>query len=297
MARAAGQGASPDQPRPAGSDDQEGADDHKDAFGLTDAEVKDVEDSTRLSPLMIYEVLRREGEEDLKRPAVSLLWSGAAAGLSISFSLVAEGALRARLPDTSWRPLVTDLGYTLGFLIAVLARHQLFTENTITAVLPVAARPSLANLGRTGRLWGLVLLANLAGTLVAALFFTYSPVIPPDIRAAMLQISHETVSHPPVEIFFKAIAAGFLIAAMVWLLPSADSTQFHVIILMTYAIALGGFSHVVAGSFEGFMLVADGRLQIGSMLAGFDAPALIGNIIGGTLLFSLISYGQVAKEM
>jgi formate/nitrite transporter FocA (FNT family) len=45
------------------------------------------------------------------------------------------------------------------------------------------------------------------------------------------------------------------------------------------------------------MLVANGRLAVWPMLAGFDIPALIGNIIGGTALFSLISYGQVAKEM
>jgi formate/nitrite transporter FocA (FNT family) len=220
-----------------------------------------------------------------------------AAGLSISFSLIAEGALRSHLPDAPWRPLVVGLGYTVGFLIAVMARHQLFTENTITVVLPVAARLSLPNLARMGRLWGLVLIANLAGTLLAALFCTYTSVIPPDVRAAMLAISHESIAHTPLEVFCKAIGAGFLIAAMVWLLPSANATQFQVIILMTYLVVIAGFAHVVAGSFEGFMLLADGQIQVWPMLAGFDLPALAGNIIGGTALFSLISYGQVAKEM
>jgi len=246
---------------------------------------------------MIYEILRREGEGEMNRPATSLWWSGVAAGLSLSFSLIAEGVLQTRLPDAPWRPLITGFGYSVGFLIVVMARHQLFTENTITAVLPVAARPSLVNLARMGRLWGLVLIANLAGTLLAAVFFSMTPVIPPGLREAMLTISHESIAHPPVEIFFRAIAAGFLIAAMVWLLPSADATQFHVVVLMTYLIAIGGFAHVVAGSFEGFMLVAGGRLQVWPLLAGFELPALIGNIVGGTVLFSLIAYGQVAKEM
>jgi formate/nitrite transporter FocA (FNT family) len=246
---------------------------------------------------MIYEILRREGEDEMDRPATSLWWSGVAAGMSISFSLVAQGALQVCLPDAPWRPLVTGLGYTVGFLICVMGRHQLFTENTITVVLPVAARLSLENLGRMGRLWGLVLIANLAGTALAALFCSYTSVIPRDICQAMLMISHETISHTPPEIFFKAIAAGFLIAAMVWLLPSADATQFHVVILMTYLIVIGGFAHIVAGSFEGFMLVASGRLHLWPMLVGFGGPALIGNIIGGTGLFSLISYGQVVKEM
>lgn len=275
---------------------EEAADDQPDT-GLSDTESKDIEEGSRLNARSIYEILRREGEEEMDRPATSLWWSGVAAGLSISFSLIAEGSLQARLPDAPWRPLVTGLGYTVGFLIAVLARHQLFTENTITAVLPVTAQPSLGKLAKMGRLWGIVLIANLAGTLVAALFCSYSSVVPPDIREAMLAISHQSVSHAPLEIFFKAIAAGFLIAAMVWLLPSANATQFQVIILMTYVVAIGEFAHVVAGSFEGFMLLASGRIQVWPMLAGFDAPALIGNIIGGTVLFSLIAYGQVAKEM
>jgi formate/nitrite transporter FocA (FNT family) len=265
--------------------------------GLSKAEKEDVENSSRLSARMIYEILRREGEEEMDRPVTSLLWSGVAAGLSISFSLIAQGILQSHMPDAPWRTLITSMGYTVGFLIAVLARHQLFTENTITAVLPVAARLSLRNLVRMGRLWGLVLIANLVGTLFAALFCTYTPVISPDLRAAMLQISGHSIAQAPVDLFFKAIAAGFLIAAMVWLLPSAASAQFHVIFLMTYLIAVCGFAHVVAGSFEAFMLVADGRLDVWPMLTGFEAPVLLGNIVGGTMLFSLISYGQVAKEI
>jgi len=300
MAAEADDSAPPDKAdgRPdAGSTDDEPARQHAHGAGISDQDEKDIQDGSRLSALKIYEILRREGEDEMNRPSTSLWWSGVAAGLSISFSLIAEGALQSHLPDAPWRPLVTGLGYTVGFLIAVMARHQLFTENTITVVLPVAARLSLFNLARMGRLWGLVLVANLAGTLLAALFCTYTSVISPDVRDAMLAISHESVSHAPLDIFFKAIGAGFLIAGMVWLLPSANTTQFHVIILMTYVIVIGGFAHVVAGSFEGFMLVANGRLQIWPMLMGFDLPALAGNIIGGTALFSVISYGQVAKEM
>ena len=48
------------------------------------------------------------------------------------------------LPDAPWRGLVTALGYPVGFLMVVLARQQLFTENTITVVLPVMAEPSPA---------------------------------------------------------------------------------------------------------------------------------------------------------
>ncbi len=47
------------------------------------------------------------------------------------------------LPDAKWRPLVDSLGYSLGFLFVILGRQQLFTENTLTAILPLARRPTI----------------------------------------------------------------------------------------------------------------------------------------------------------
>ena len=264
--------------------------------GLTEQEAEDVEDRTRLRAPLIYEIVRREGETEMERPAVSLWWSGVAAGLSISFSPLAEAMLRLHLPDTPYRPLLSGFGYCVGFLVVVLARQQLFTENTITVVLPVVAEPSLAKLVRLGRLWGIVFVANMVGTLFAALFCSFTPALTPELRAALLQVSHDVIGGGPVEMGFRAIPSGFLIAAMVWLIPSAEGAQFLVITLMTYLIAIGGFAHIVAGSVEAFLLVVNGQLSIGAMLGGFTIPVLLGNVAGGTVLFALISYAQIAKE-
>ncbi len=95
----------------------------------------------------------------------------------------------------------------------------------------------------------------------------------------------------------RAVGAGFLIAAMVWLLPGAEATQFHVIVLMTWLISVAGFVHVVAGSIEAFMLLLNGQMGVWPMLADFFAPVLIGNVIGGTALFALIAYAQVMQEI
>jgi formate-nitrite transporter family protein len=67
--------------------------------------------------------------------------------------------------------------------------------------------------------------------------------------------------------------------------------------LTTYLIAIGGFTHVVVGSMEAFLLVANGQLGIGMMIADFVIPVLLGNIVGGTALFALISHAQVMNEM
>jgi formate/nitrite transporter FocA (FNT family) len=274
-------------------------DEHEDLDerGFSAGDVHDIEESSRLNAPMIYEVLRREGEEELDRPITSLWWSGVAAGLSISFSLLAQAALQSFLPNSPWRTLVAGFGYTVGFLISVLARHQLFTENTITAVLPVAVDLNWLNLARMGRLWSVVLVANFVGTFVAGLFFTFTPVLTPDIRAAMLDIARHTMENNFPQMFTKGIGAGFLISGMVWLLPSAKESRFHVIVLMTYLIAICGFTHIIAGSLEGFMLVLNAHMGLLDLLMRFMAPTLLGNIIGGTMLFSLISYAQVAEEI
>ncbi len=279
---------------------------HGDRFPATDGEgprereVKEEEAVAERSGLrtpVIYEIVRRRGDEEMERPVVSLWWSGVAAGLSISFSLLAQTLLRVRLPDAGWAELLSSVGYSVGFVMVVLGRQQLFTETTITAVLPVMAKFTWPNLGRMGRMWAIVWVANTVGTLVAALICAFAPVITPEIRAGMVGIGEHFMQNGWFEMFFKAIAAGFLIAAMVWLLPSAEAAQFWVVVLMTSLIAAGGFAHIVAGSVEAFLLVIDGRLGPGAMLLDFTVPVLLGNIVGGTALFALISYAQVMQEI
>jgi formate-nitrite transporter family protein len=265
--------------------------------GITDQEVKDVEELATPRTPVIYEVVRRLGEEEILRPATSLWWSGVAAGLSISFSLLAQAILRTHLPDAPWEPLVTSFGYCVGFIMAVLSRQQLFTESTITAVLPVAAEFTWKSLGRMTRLWAIVLAANLAGTLFAALFCTYAPVLSTEIYDDMLAISRDLLAYSWWEMVFRAIASGFLMAAMAWLMPGAERTQFHVIMMMTWLIAVGGFTHIVAGSMEAYLLVLAGDWAWWQMIVQFIPPVLIGNMIGGTALFALIAYAQVMDEI
>lgn len=264
---------------------------------ITEKEVGDVEEMSSPRTPVIYEIVRRLGDEEMDRPITSLWWSGVAAGLSISFSLLAQGILQAHLPAAPWNVLVVSLGYSVGFLMVVLSRQQLFTESTVTAVLPVMADFTRTNVWRLVRLWSVVLLANMAGTLVAAMLCTITPVLTPDLHAAMLDIAGQIMNHSWMEMLFRAIASGFLIATMVWLLPGAEAAQFHVIVVVTYLIAAAGFMHIVAGSVEAFFLVLNGRLGVVPMVTDFFVPVLAGNIVGGTALFGLIAYAQVMKEI
>jgi formate-nitrite transporter family protein len=271
--------------------------DERGPTGFTQREIEDVQERSSPRTPVIYEIVSRLGEEEMGRPVTSLWWSGVAAGLSISFSLFGQAVLQMQLPDAPWRPLITSFGYAAGFVMVVLSRQQLFTENTITVVLPVMADFNRDNVQKLARMWSVVFLANMAGTLFAALFCTFTPVLAPELRDSMLAISGHLQHLGWLETVFRAVGAGFLVAAMVWLLPGAESTQLHVVVLMAWLIAVGGFEHVVAGSIEAFMLVLNGQMGVWPMLADFFAPVLIGNIVGGTALFALIAYAQVMQEI
>ncbi len=260
-------------------------------------EEQEVREREGLRAPVIYEIIRREGEEELSRPAFSLAISGLAAGIAIGFSVVSEAILQAYLPDAPWRHLVESLGYTVGFLIIILARLQLFTENTITPVLPVLIKPSAASAIRTARLWGVVLAANVVGCFLFALLLATPGVIPLEVYRAAIAISHHMMENDRWEMLIRGVISGWLIASLVWMMPTAENARIWVIILITYLIAAGSFTHIVAGSVEAFLLVLAGDLSLLAMGTDFFLPVLFGNIVGGTCLFAMLSYGQISQEI
>ncbi|MGI9025628.1 MAG: formate/nitrite transporter family protein, partial [Burkholderiaceae bacterium] len=267
------------------------------AVTLTQEEEANVKEQVPHRSPVVFEIIRRSGEEELNRPLASLWWSGLCAGLSIGFSVLSQALLRKYLPDASWTPLIEKLGYTIGFAIVILARQQLFTENTITAVVPLMAHPHLKNLLLVMRLWLAVLIANVVGATFFSLFLTYGGALDADLLKFIHDISvHATVA-PPGALIGRGVVAGFLIATLVWIMAGIEGSKLSVIVLFTYLIALGNFGHVVAGSVEASFLVIDGTQSIGQAIFGFFFPALIGNMLGGTAIFTLLAYGQIRNEL
>ncbi|CAA0217865.1 formate/nitrite transporter family protein [Acinetobacter baumannii] len=256
-----------------------------------------VEEHEKLSPRLVYEIIRRDGAEELDRPTAALIFSGIAAGLVISFSFVFKAIIASYIPtDAIWTDLITNFGYTIGFLIAILGHMQLFTENTITTVVPLFKPFTLDKLRAVGRLWGIVILCNIIGTALASLFFLTTDLFTPNIDKALDELAHHVASFSAIQNLLKGVMSGLLIAALVWMLPSV-SNKFLVIFFMTYLIGLGDFTHVVVGSTEMSYLVWQGEASLGEYMFNFLIPTTIGNIIGGTGVFTLLIYGQVTEEL
>lgn len=262
-----------------------------------DPDQERVENAEGLMSRHIFEVIRREGLEELERPSLSLMWSGVAAGLMISLSVLGEAIFRTYLPDAEWAYLVENLGYSLGFLVVILGRMQLFTENTITTVLPVVHNPSRRRIVQVTKLWAIVLAANVVGCFAVAFLFAHTSAIPPELLPAIESLSRHATGFGALEGFQRAIPAGVLVAAIVWMLPGSDGFDFFVILTFTWLIAAGDFTHIVAGSVEMAFLIWQGMLPVEEAIFGFFLPVLAGNVLGGTAIFALISFGQVRHEL
>ena len=208
--------------------------------------------------MVIHEVLREEGETELKREPAALAWSGFAAGLSMGFSFLGLALVHSALPEAPWTRLVDSIGYTVGFLITILGRQALFTESTLTAVLPILVR-------RDREPWGPPL--NSGSWCCPAIwwarwcsraFISIHGLFPDEVHRSLVSFAHAGVSGAFWPTFSKAILAGWLIAVMVWLLPSAGSSKILVIMFLTYIVGIGRFSHVVAGSVDSAFAVFSG---------------------------------------
>jgi formate/nitrite transporter FocA (FNT family) len=257
---------------------------------------KEAEERSSPSAHVVYEAIRKEGRHELERKSSSLAWSGLAAGMSMGFSFLTQALLRDHLPDTPWAPLLIKLGYATGFLIVILGRQQLFTENTLTVILPLLKHKTASDFSKVVRLWTVVLAANLAGAFLFAWAAAKTSAFEPQIRTALDAIAAESTAQSFGINLLRGIFAGWLIALMVWLLPAAETARIWVIVILTYLIGLGHFPHIIAGSIEAFYAGINGSRTWAELIAGYGLPTLIGNTIGGVTLVALLAHAQIVGD-
>ncbi|MGN2386418.1 formate/nitrite transporter family protein [Pseudomonas syringae] len=264
--------------------------------GLSAEEERDIDENQPPRAAVLHETIRIQGDHELERSVAALWWSALAAGLTMGLSLMAMGLLKSRLEGIPGSHVISSLGYSAGFLAVILARQQLFTENTITAVLPVMSKLNLANIGRLLRLWAVVLTGNLAGTLLVAYVMLNLPIFDTSTDKAFLEIGRKVMENDLGQMFSKGIVSGWMIATMVWMIASMENAKIAIIVLITYLMALGDFTHIVVGSAEVSYLVFAGEIAWKDFWFAFAGPTLAGNIIGGSFIFALISHAQIRSE-
>jgi formate/nitrite transporter FocA (FNT family) len=255
------------------------------------------ETGTRLSAEEIHENVLVQAEDEMKRPASDLFWSAVTAGLTIGWSFVG-GAYVSTLVEPEYRKAAQAVLYPLGFILVIIGRSQLFTENTLEPVIPVLDHPTGEKLGKMFRLWALVLLGNMLGAAAFALLFAHTNVVPADVSAQMREMSSKAIEGSFGLQFYHAIFAGWLIALTAWLVSATSFTgaQIALIWLTTAPIAALDFRHSIAGSVEAFFGASSGLTTWLAALGGFTAPTVLGNIVGGVVFVAMLNHGQVSSK-
>jgi formate/nitrite transporter FocA (FNT family) len=242
----------------------------------------------------VHAALRMEGEEELERSSSGLFWSALCCGITLGLSLIAQGELHHVLPDTVWRPAVAALGYAVGFIALILARQELYTSNTLTAVLPILDSRRVDMLPNLIRVSVVVLAGNLAGAAAFAAAAAWTPAFSEPLRTAFADIGVQHTTHTMGATFVKGIFGGWMIALMTWLMPGAHHARIWVIGIVAWCLAASEMTHVIAGSVDVLFAVMVGRVEIGTYAVGFFLPTLVGNTLGGMVLVAALNHAQVA---
>ncbi|MFL5544732.1 MAG: formate/nitrite transporter family protein [Gemmatimonadaceae bacterium] len=259
--------------------------------------VRAPETGTRLNALEIEENIRAPAVEELERPASSLFFSSLAAGMLIGFSLLGSAFVSSIAPQ-AYKHAFASAVYPIGFIFVVMARNELFTENTLEPIIPLLHKRDAKTLRQTLRLWGLLIVGNLLGALVFAWILGRTTMIESALHPSLQEVAKQATEGGFGDVFYKALFGGWLIALLTWLLASTSDSiaQLFLIWVTTAPISAFHFRHSIAGSIDAFYRAVTGTTPWGAAVGDFVVPALLGNAIGGVLLVALFNYAQVAEE-
>lgn len=235
-----------------------------------------------------------EGNAVFDNSPRSILICSFTAGLEIGFSFLlmctVYSYFSGKVAEDTIFKLMTFV-YPAGFIMIILGRSLLFTEQTSLLSLPVLnKKQSVTNLLK---LWGLVILGNLAGGwAISALIIWIGPALKIFDLIAVEKIAHHVISFSSPVILVSAILAGWLMGLLSWVLTSARDTVSRILLIfmITGIMAFTSLHHSIVGNVEVFAgLLSSPNVAISDYLV-FEFFAILGNAIGGVVFVALLKY-------
>lgn len=247
----------------------------------------------RFSTEEVFVRVLASAEEEIDTRKQQLFFSGLTAGFAIVLTFLGHAVGAAAFPENS---LLSAVLYPVGFIYIIIGGYQLYTENTLPPVALVLSR--IASLPMLLRVWGIVLLGNVVGAALGAYVLAHGQVLSPDAVQAGLAFTSEGLERDWWSVFNRSIFAGWLVAGVVWLNHAARDTisRFIIIYFIFYLIAAAELYHVITAACEVlFFLFVTGSAS-NELAFEFWLPILLGNTIGGVLLFTLVNYAQTEQR-
>jgi formate/nitrite transporter FocA (FNT family) len=149
----------------------------------------------------------------------------------------------------------------------------------------------------TLRLWAIVLVCNCLGALAFAALAVRTDALQTKYVESLTAIGLEIADHSLSSIFWSAIIGGWIIALVAWLVSGSHSISGSMLLiwLLAFVVGLGHFAHCIASSGEVLSAVLHHQLPASRYLRWLW-PAVLGNVVGGVGLVTLLEYGQIAEE-
>jgi formate/nitrite transporter FocA (FNT family) len=244
----------------------------------------------------IVEDAAKIGGKRLDRSLAGDVMTSVIGGMSICFGIIAMAYASASFGGAdgpSVAHLVGALAYPIGFVILLIGKSELFTENFLLPVTGVLERRG--TLRQLGALWGITLVFNLVGAAVFAFLVSRPGVLDAGASADLIATAVHVVDYPFWTAFVKALFAGWLMTILTWLLLAAEGLgpRLFLIWLIGTLIILGEFTHVIISGAEVFLADFLGdEVATTAWLGGNFWPILAGNVIGGVVFVTLLQYVQ-----
>ncbi len=249
--------------------------------------------SSRRTAAEIFTNVEENARSELKRTPRSLAFSGLAGGLGMGLTGLGVASASAVLGDSAWAHFVSLLFYPLGFIAVVIGRAQLFTENTLYPVALILSERR--HVLETARLWALVFIFNIVGTVVFALLAVKTGALHPEVARELVALGRGAVAGAAVYVFWSGVIGGWIIALMAWIVSGSSWTIGQVVVIwaLTVVVGMGRFAHCVASSGEILSALFSGFVSPG-VYVHWLAAATLGNIFGGVIFVTLLNFGQVS---
>jgi formate-nitrite transporter family protein len=240
----------------------------------------------------IYEQVSRNARHELDRPAIALAISGLAGGITMGLTALSVSIVTGTLPPSAMASFIAELVYPIGFIAVIVGRAQLFTENTLYPVALMFAERR--HFWTTLRLWSIVLPSNLVGAFLFAVLAARTGGLRPEYLDAMVKIGQQSINVSAGHVFWSAVIGGWIIALVAWLVSGSHSITGSVMLiwLLTFLVGLGHFAHCIASSGEILAAILQHQVTAAQYFRWL-LPAVLGNIVGGVLIVTLLEYGQV----
>ena len=269
--------------------------------------VPDLDDK---GPRIIAEtVAQTVGVAKANSPWISLFVLGLLAGAYIGF-----GGLFSTTVTFDFSPalgiglkkLVAGAAFSLGLMLVVIAGAELFTGNSLMVSSVMEGRITVKKMAVQ---WGLVYLANFAGSVLLALLFYGSGLWRTgsgQLGATCVGIAAAKVHLAWTEAFIRAVGCNWMVCLAVWMALAARQTisKIFAIFFPIMGFVAIGFEHCVANMYfipAGIFLSqwagipAPADLTWSAFIVNNLIPVTLGNIIGGALFVGVGYWGAYLR--